>query len=164
MREIIHLKGIGRDSVATATGFHEGRKNTVWLDGRKLNPGPSLKIRNHSPDGFDWGYGGSGPAQLALAVCIELYGKTAAQKVYQYFKDEFIAGLPQTDFETEIDLRGFNDEHRGAINAVVSDHPLGDFINDGIIGTCPNCQQFVMDTQAECDNCGHQLYGPETEE
>jgi len=27
----------------------------------------SLELVNHSPSGFEWGYGGSGPAQLALS-------------------------------------------------------------------------------------------------
>src|SRR5262245_1194599 len=27
-----------------------------------------LDLRSHSPTGFEWGYGGSGPAQLALAL------------------------------------------------------------------------------------------------
>lgn len=30
-----------------------------------------LNVRNHSPDGFNWGYGGSGPSQLALAILID---------------------------------------------------------------------------------------------
>src|SRR5467141_965015 len=30
-----------------------------------------LEARNHSPTGFAWGYGGSGPAQLALALLID---------------------------------------------------------------------------------------------
>jgi hypothetical protein len=33
-----------------------------------------LEIINHSPDGFEWGYGGSGPAQLALALCVDALG------------------------------------------------------------------------------------------
>jgi hypothetical protein len=33
-----------------------------------------LDVTNHSPDGFEWGYGGSGPAQLALAMCIDALG------------------------------------------------------------------------------------------
>lgn len=34
----------------------------VYVDGKRLDPEPSQKVRNHSPDGFYWGYGGSGPA------------------------------------------------------------------------------------------------------
>lgn len=32
---------------------------------------PKNDIWNHSPDGFNWGYAGSGPAQLALALCYD---------------------------------------------------------------------------------------------
>lgn len=43
----------------------------VFKDGVLLSPQRSLQIRNHSPDGFSWGYGGSGPHQLALALLLE---------------------------------------------------------------------------------------------
>lgn len=87
----------------------DGDKETreVYLNGKRLDPAKSLKIRNHSPDGFNWGYGGSGPAQLALAICIELYGNKHAQKIYQNFKFRYIATLPQTDFEKEIVIEPF---------------------------------------------------------
>jgi hypothetical protein len=49
--------------------------NSVWLNGKKLSLSKSLKVVNHSPTGFSWGYMGSGCAQLALAICIELFGK-----------------------------------------------------------------------------------------
>jgi hypothetical protein len=73
----------------------------VYLDGEYLDPAPSQKVRNHSPDGFNWGYGGSGPAQLALAIMLKLTGKPNG---YQNFKFRIIAGLPQnTDFEIQFD-------------------------------------------------------------
>lgn len=71
----------------------------VYLNGKLLLPNKSQKIRNHSPDGFNWGYGGSGPAQLALAICLETMGKDVD---YQSFKWDHIATLPQEDFEREI--------------------------------------------------------------
>lgn len=40
----------------------------VEFAGERIDPAESLAVRNHSPTGFAWGYGGSGPAQLALAV------------------------------------------------------------------------------------------------
>ena len=43
----------------------------VTVGGRLLDPFPSQAVRNHSPTGFAWGYGGSGPAQLALAILID---------------------------------------------------------------------------------------------
>ena len=70
----------------------------VFLDKRELSPGASLAVINHSPDGFAWGYGGSGPGQLALAICLKLLGKEKAIECYQDFKTRLIARLPQTNF------------------------------------------------------------------
>ena len=56
---------------------------------------PQNRLRNHSPDGFQWGYGGSGPAQLALAICVNAIGEEIGQQVYQDFKWKIIAKLPQ---------------------------------------------------------------------
>ena len=43
----------------------------VFKDGVLLSPQRSLQVQSHSPDGFSWGYGGSGPHQLALALLLE---------------------------------------------------------------------------------------------
>ena len=74
---------------------------TVWLDGKILSPERSLKVYNHSPTGFSWGYLGSGPAQLALAIMLEL---TDQPHHYQDFKSIFIANLPQSDFDVTFKL------------------------------------------------------------
>jgi hypothetical protein len=71
----------------------------VYLNGTHLSPKRSLAVKNHSPDGFSWGYSGSGPAQLALAVCLAVIGKDVN---YQKFKFDHIAKLPQSDFDVEI--------------------------------------------------------------
>lgn len=77
----------------------------VWIDGKELLPGRSQKVINHSPDGFMWGYGGSGPAQLALAICLEFVTEQRAKAIYQQFKFKTIAQLPaRKDFEVELDL------------------------------------------------------------
>lgn len=55
-------------------------------------------LRNHSPTGFAWGYGGSGPAQLALALCAHATGDDAlALRVYQDFKVEQVARWPRDE-------------------------------------------------------------------
>lgn len=59
----------------------------VEKNGRELSPARSLKLREHSPDGFEWGYGGSGPSQLALALVLDATGdQVLALDAYQWFK------------------------------------------------------------------------------
>ena|SRR5665213_907877 len=73
---------------------------SVYIDGRPLDPKPSQKLFNHSPDGFNWGYRGSGPAQLALAVLLCYVEKDIALRHHQDFKEDVIAKLNgNKDFE-----------------------------------------------------------------
>jgi hypothetical protein len=55
------------------------------------------RITRHSPDGFEWGYGGSGPADFALNILSVYIGQEAAQfcGLYQDFKWLFVAKLPK---------------------------------------------------------------------
>lgn len=69
-------------------------QSRVWLNGEPLYPERSQRVYNHSPDGFSWGYNGSGPAQLALAILLELTSETTAIAYYQMFKARVIAALP----------------------------------------------------------------------
>jgi hypothetical protein len=48
----------------------------------------------HSPTGFDWGYGGSGPADFALNILAVFEGKEFAYRYHQDFQWEFISNLP----------------------------------------------------------------------
>lgn len=53
----------------------------------------SQRIRNHSPEGFNWGYYGSGPAQLALAILLDATDSIRlAKRCYQQFKTRFVSG------------------------------------------------------------------------
>jgi len=70
-------------------------KVTVVTDGRESPLRLRLDIRNHSPTGFEWGYGGSGPAQLALAILADATGDDDyAQKMYQDFKWKHTESMP----------------------------------------------------------------------
>ena len=80
-------------------------------DGRIRTNVPWL-VRDHSPTGFNWGYAGSGPADLALNILEAVLRQTgykgakmtiqwnddtcfrAAYAMHQKFKFEFIAGIP----------------------------------------------------------------------
>jgi len=73
-------------------GCRKGQ-NVVRVDGSPLDP--RLDLRKHSPTGFEWGYGGSGPAQLALAILADHLGDDEqALNLYQRFKWQVIAELP----------------------------------------------------------------------
>jgi hypothetical protein len=52
---------------------------------------PRTDLANHSPSGFSWGYSGSGPAQLALAVLAHAASEETALRRYQDFKEEVVA-------------------------------------------------------------------------
>lgn len=58
----------------------------------ELSAAASLKIHSHSPDGFNWGYGGSGPAQLALGLLLDATGdRYEAERLYQAFKWDVVS-------------------------------------------------------------------------
>ncbi len=97
---------------------------TLWPDGEpELLPlEPSLKLRDHSPDGFCWGYNGSGPAQLALALLLDAINipETAVYH-HQQFKNVFVAKWDTDNdwsiFRSEIirwlELHRTSEENRG---------------------------------------------------
>lgn len=73
---------------------------------RALDPARSLALRSHSPTGFEWGYAGSGPAQLALAILLDATDDPAlALANYLEFKFQVVArwwhrwSLSTTDIE-----------------------------------------------------------------
>jgi len=74
--------------------------------GYELPLNPSQALWNHSPDGFQWGYGGSGPAQLALAILLDLTGEPElSMSLHQEFKRHFIAGAGTRLLILESDIR-----------------------------------------------------------
>jgi hypothetical protein len=65
----------------------------VLVNGKQLNP--RFDLWNHSPTGFEWGYGGSGPAQLALALLADCLGDDAtAVNLHQRYKEAIVSRLP----------------------------------------------------------------------
>jgi hypothetical protein len=84
----------------TYKGFNERTEKGGFLvtkDGEVLSPTRSQKVWNHSPDGFGWGYGGSSPAQLALAILLEETDEATAMRLHQRFKWQVIAALNQNE-------------------------------------------------------------------
>jgi len=79
------------------TGQHvhvQIKNNNLYdrYDPYKLDPRQDLA--NHSPDGFNWGYNGSGCSQLALALLADCTGNDfIALRYYQQFKRLFVAAI-----------------------------------------------------------------------
>lgn len=62
-----------------------------------LRPADSLALVRHSPTGFAWGYAGSGPAQLALAILLDhTKDEELSLTYYQLFKESFVVHFGDT--------------------------------------------------------------------
>ena len=81
----------------TIIGNDDDRVVTVGEDGKSRRLDLRLDLRNHSPTGFSWGYGGSGPAQLALAICADVYGDKVGSNPMVY-------GRLQTAILAQLDM------------------------------------------------------------
>ena len=71
-------------------------------------------LKNHSPCGAEWGFSGSGPAQLALALAADVLGDDdQALQIYQRLKFRLVGGLPHEGWVlTEDRIRSAIDDIR----------------------------------------------------
>ena len=67
---------------------------TVHQEGKQAVP--LRHIVRHSPTGMEWGYSGSGPADLALSLLTDACGGRIANEWHQAFKWDVIAGLGES--------------------------------------------------------------------
>jgi len=92
-----------------ATRTEEDGPQVSVQDVEKATSYPLKHILRHSPNGFEWHYGGSGPADLALSILADYFGeqdidpasflyKTRSERLYQAFKWRFIAPAPRGDW------------------------------------------------------------------
>lgn len=73
-------------AVVSVTTIKNGEERISLLN-------PRYDLYNHSPDGFEWGYGGSGPAQLALALLADRTDDETTLRLYQQFKRDVIVRM-----------------------------------------------------------------------
>ena len=81
----------------------------VYLDDELLAPDSalwhtSLCLRNHSPTGPNWGYHGSGPAQLAIAILLAVTDTEEAQRFYPLFRSGVLAGIRADRWTLRVEL------------------------------------------------------------
>ena len=55
---------------------------------------PLEHVVRHSPTGLEWGYAGSGPADLARSILLQFTDEATAESLYQRFKAEVVASIP----------------------------------------------------------------------
>lgn len=132
--------------------FYQGRRreNDIFVHVKKENDPwfkPLPHIEFHSPDGFEWGYPGSGPADLALAILADFFdedpeevrtyaftGKgelSQAFHAHQEFKQEFIEDLPRNDNSWRIYESQIKEWFYSKIGAICKDCKRGMYESDG---------------------------------
>lgn len=70
-----------------------GEECSVTVDDEPLDC--RYDLLSASPAGFEWNYGGSGPAQLAIALLAHAFNDHFAVTHYQRFKRNVVAELPE---------------------------------------------------------------------
>ena len=88
--QLLPVGYFGHRKDGSAKAFRRMKAGSIT--GQPLDP--QLQVRSHSPTGLEWGYMGSGPAQLSLAILVDHLGNVQqAQDLYQDFKNAVIVNL-----------------------------------------------------------------------
>lgn len=83
-------------------GIREGGKSVVTVNGTLLDPRKDLRIM--STEGFEWGYDGGGPSQLALAILADHFGDDQkALTHYKFFRATAIAMIRTDEWSLNTD-------------------------------------------------------------
>jgi hypothetical protein len=90
-----------------------GEECTVTVDGEQCLD-CRYDLLSASPSGPEWGYGGSGPAQLAVALLADAFDDEFACDHYQRFNREVVSELPEEGWT--LTKQGLNTWRRGLIS------------------------------------------------
>ncbi len=129
------IRGV-RSAAAGGTAYVLiGPRDALGVDGGMLLCLPPLQpgeVR-HSPTGFEWGYDGSGPSELARAI-LDLVGRetlfTRLDELrrpgcYRKFKHDVVARQPREGFELPfIDVMEWIREYFASLDASGVDHAV----------------------------------------
>ena len=128
---------------------------------------------HHSPDGFEWGYGGSGPADLAMAILAdaapELFDDAEEPPIparfYQQFKHDVVSRLPRSGWLMDqaavlawVQATTAGVRESGVRASLVMVQPLPLSAAEQLT-ICPMCREdpevaCPRDTDAACRHCG----------
>lgn len=147
------------------TGDIKTRKvkiNTGDGKGAKLlSPEHSLKLANKSPDGFAWGYAGSGPAQLALAILLTCTTEEDAMRLFQTFKDDYVLKFPQRNFSYKVPIRKWL--IKNGAKYILNDADFKPYVmgeDDNVGRACGEQCTKAISSDCNC-SCGGQNHGTE---
>jgi hypothetical protein len=98
-------------------GVRDKTGTRIFINGQTLDIRPSLALANHSPTGFEWGYSGSGPSQLALAILINEMPSDRALDIYQSFKEDMISRLGSPWRMTSAEIAEWLNRKKGSHDA-----------------------------------------------
>lgn len=83
------------DNKIHVTSGQARRGDDIVMD--RINGVPTVNVYQrmvrHSPDGFEWGYIGSGPSDLALNILLLYVDEKTAWELHTDFKNEFISKI-----------------------------------------------------------------------
>lgn len=105
LAEVRRISGLisGTEAEAAEAMAALARKKVLIerIEAVEQSPSPVRLVHRgiHSPDGFEWGFSGSGPADLAFSVLATELGEEPPPTVYLRFRDDVIARLRRERFE-----------------------------------------------------------------
>ena len=134
---------------------------------------PLIHHVHHSPDGFEWGYAGSGPADLAIAILADaapdLFNDDEEPPIrshfYQQFKHDVVSRLPREGWLidragvlawVQAATAGLKDSQVRAGLVLVQPLPLSAADQLTICPVCQDDQEIACprDADAACRHCG----------
>jgi hypothetical protein len=99
-------------------GEHYDEVKVVDSEGAR----PLYHYVDHSPTGLSWGYGGAGPSDLARSMLADRLGYVPSAAIYQRFRDDVVARLPDDWTLTFKEVDAWIDRHR----QLFAKHPRGE--------------------------------------
>lgn len=125
------------------------------MDGTPIEPRLIAFHPRHSPDGWSWGYAGSGPTQAALDILWDWMDEEPAPGAYQDFKNEYLAdAYDGTKAELRIDAAAVGEFCRSRDpRKTFARYSRPDYET-----ACGDCgEPMVRDSSgiARCPRCGH---------
>lgn len=147
--------------MATYEGKRDNGSAVVHIDGAPLHPRNDLV--NHSPDGFEWGYAGSGPSQLALAILAHHFREAGdseeladykAGALYHDVKLKLITTLPKEGWQFDTHVVA------DTVSMVVKDKAEDTFVratqieveNRRLLRDLSECYELLEQKEAERDS------------